>query len=655
MLKPHLFLAASLMVPALYLTPLLRADDTSTVGGIAPRAIVDIPAAGSESKFVADEPASHGQVTISRNDTPPAVVVTIAPGEAGYPGVSLKPEAGLTWDFSPFGHIEATITNTGTKQIGLGLRVDDSGGYQNNNATVAYIKPGETQVVKVIFGYSFGNPSSMIKTSSIAQILLFGGKSTAEAPESFRIESIEAAGVAGEKLPVKAGSIVIVPKDGLLLGAGADKLDPSKNLVSKGGAAGTLVDASGAQTLKIDFTGSAQSAGVKPDNGKWALYNGIEVRAKLRNDGSSPVTPTLHVDSQGGPIDATADAPLAPGAETELVVPYANPKIWRNTPPSLNPDPGTGNKFTSQQVTAVLIGTAAGSGAGTLTVESLKADCPPYSAPEWLGTKPPEDGDWTKTLDDEFDGTSIDETKWNLVTDNYWDKRTHFTREETTVSGGFATLHFEKKPGVPGNNPSKPPTDYASGYLDTFGKWVQRYGYFESRMKVPSAPGLWPAFWLMPDRGVAAGEQWKRSDTANGGMEFDIMEFLSGWGPCRYNIAMHWDGYGKSHKSTGSDRNYVQPDKDGFITSGLLWLPGKAIYYCNGKEILHYENERVSTVPSFVMYDFVSGGWDNRPLEDAKLPDTLVIDYVRCWQRKDLASPVDGFKAPDGSPAPPAK
>jgi beta-glucanase (GH16 family) len=103
---------------------------------------------------------------------------------------------------------------------------------------------------------------------------------------------------------------------------------------------------------------------------------------------------------------------------------------------------------------------------------------------------------------------------------------------------------------------------------------------------------------------------------------------------------------------TGQATNYVQPDKDGYITSGLLWTPGSAIYYCNGREILHYENARVSTVPSHLIFDMVSGGWDNLPLEDGKLPDDFVIDYVRCWQRKDLASAVDEtVKTPALSPA----
>ncbi len=652
MINPRILLTASLLIPAFHFASILRADDAPAVGGIAPRPIVDISAAGSESKFVVDEPASKGQATISRSDSPAGVVVTVAPGQADYPGVSLKPATGeAPYDLSPFGRVEVTVTNLGTSQIGLGVRIDDSGGWQNNNANVGYIKPGETDVVKVVFGTSYEHPTKMINTSSIAQILIFGGKAT-DAPEIFRIDSVVAAGVKGEKIPVDPNTIVDSPKGGLLLGAGATALDAGKNLVNNG-AEGSLVDASGSQNLKIVFPGGngQMSAGIKPAAGKWALTNSLEMRVKVRNDGHSAITPTLHVDSQGGPVDVTAAAPLDPGAETELVASYINPKIWTNTPPSINPNPDTGNKFTNNQVLDVLIGATADSSERTLTVESIKADLPPYSAPDWLGTKPPVDGDWTKTLDDEFDGATLDMTKWNNTTpENFWDQRSHWSKDDLILKNGTITLHYEKKTGPMNDEPGKKETDYAVGFLDSYGKWVQRYGYFEARVKNPTAGGLWPAFWLMPDRGEATGPQWKRADTANGGMEFDIMEFLSGWGPCRYNIAMHWDGYGKDHKSTGSAINYVQPDKDGFITSGLLWLPGKAIYYCNGKEIMHYENDRVSAIPSYIILDMVSGGWDNTQLDDAQLPDDFVVDYVRCWQRKDLASAVDGIKTPSATP-----
>ena len=55
----------------------------------------------------------------------------------------------------------------------------------------------------------------------------------------------------------------------------------------------------------------------------------------------------------------------------------------------------------------------------------------------------------------------------------------------------------------------------------------------------------------------------------------------------------------------------IQPGKDGFITSGMLWTPGSVVWYCNGKEIFRWEDPRVSTVPSHFNIEMTTGGWDN--------------------------------------------
>ena len=160
----------------------------------------------------------------------------------------------------------------------------------------------------------------------------------------------------------------------------------------------------------------------------------------------------------------------------------------------------------------------------------------------------------------------------------------------------------------------------------------------------------------MPDRGKDSGSRFRPgtgkqdTDIGVGGMEFDIMEFLSGWGVHRFNVAFHWDGYGRDHKSVGSGRIYARTDKDGYTTTGLLWTPGSAIIYVNGKEALRWENPRISDVQSYIMYDMVTGGWANTMFDDTQLPDDFLIDYVRVWQRKELATPEDGPKPNTGDP-----
>ncbi|HEY8994519.1 MAG TPA: glycoside hydrolase family 16 protein, partial [Lacunisphaera sp.] len=596
MIHPHRLLAAAVLLPLL--TASVHAQNA--VGGMAPKALFDPSAKDANTHFSSNDNQGGSQVSVTPAANGSGVDLTIQPGEAGYPGTALKPASGDSWDLSQYGDITATVTNTGAKAAGLNMRVDHAGDWKAGpwSSESFYLKPGETKQVKVIFGYSYGykKDANAFDPSSVVQVLFFTGK-VKDAPATFHIDTVEASGSAGEKPPVDPNSVRVEPVNGFILGPGVT-IDAAKQIFAKGGATATVSDTS----IKAQFTaGKDESVTFKPAAGKWDLRQALELRIKLRNDGQAPITPSASAQSAGGPTETiAATAPLAPGAETEIVVPFINPTIWQNTPPAITANPGTGNKFTNNGGTAVTV-SASPDAASALTIESIQTGVPEYSAPDWLGTKPPVDGDWTQTFDENFKGNAIDESKWNMIADDYWDKRTHFTKEETTVANGVCTLRFEKKSGPPENAPTKPATPYAAGYLDTYGKWTQRYGYFEAKMKLPTAPGLWPAFWLMPDRGAALGPQWKRADTAvqdgTQGMEFDICEYLSGWGPFRYNIAMHWDGYGKNHKATGQTVNYFVPDKDGFVTCGLLWLPGHATYYANGKEILNYENDRVANTP----------------------------------------------------------
>ena len=571
---------------------------------------------------------SSTQVTVARSADAamPGLVVTIAPGQEGYPGISIKPD-GASWDLSNFGHVEARVVNSGAKPLSLSLRVDNDGNWQDNpwNTESATLKPGEAGSVTTIFGYSYGRkPGYALKSSAVSNILFFAGKS--DEAQSFRIESLTASGPAGETPPVDPDSLRVKPQNGSLLGAG----------VAIDGAKSAQAWLDGPQnTLNIVFQGSKDepSVALKPAVGRWDLREALQVRVKVRNTGKVPLTPRVRVESNGGPSDWSVGMPLAPGANGEIIVPFISP-----TTADLSKK-GTGNRVTNDAVGAITFGGEKADAERTLIVESIKAEVPVQQLPNWLGKRPPVDGDWVKTLDDEFNGTALDASIWDIYGPNYWDKQSHWSKDNVILGGGVVKLRYEKKTGFHDDDPTKKQTDWQSGYLHTYDKWVQKYGYFEARMKLPKAPGLWPAFWMMPDRGRDAKN---RQDTGNGGMEFDIMEHLTRWGGLRYNITMHYDGYDKDHKSIGADKIYAQPDKDGFITCGLLWTPGSAIYYANGVEVLRWQDPRISNVPQMLMFTLPMGGWDNNALDIKQLPDDFIIDYVRVWQRKDLASATDG-------------
>jgi beta-glucanase (GH16 family) len=596
---------------------------SGAVSASGSRPLLDVRAAAADPLLT----PSSAQVTVTRSPDQNALglVVSIAPGTEGYPGVAMKPAGGL-WDLSKYGHVAVHVVNTGANPITVSLRVDNAGNWQDNpwNAESVTLQPGASGTVTTIFGYSYGyKPGYHLNPSAVTQLLLFALKT--DAAQSFRVESLVADGPADEKPPVAPDDVRTKPRDGKLTG-------PEVQVDTAGGAAVSAAPSGAALRLSLPGGAGEHSVSLRPPAGRWDLRDDLEVRVAVRNAGAGPASLRARVESNGGATDwFSLPAPLAPGASGQIVVPFQ----WPAPLPATSS--GSGRRFTSDTVSRVTIATADGAPDANVILEGVRAGVPPPpKLPDWLGKRPPAEGDWVETLDQKFNGSSVDTSVWNVTGPNYYDKVTHWTKSDLLVGDGVLRIRYEKKSGFQNDDPTQPRLPYAAGFLNTFGKWTQRYGYFEARMKLPTAPGLWPAFWMMPDRGPASAPEWQRSDTANGGMEFDIMEYLSRWGPYRYNIAMHYDGYQKDHKSVGSDCNYVQPDRDGYITCGLLWLPGLAAYYCNGREILRWENPRISNVPSYLMFTLPSGGWDNSPLDDSRLPDDLVVDYVRVWQRKDL-------------------
>ncbi|MEO5715618.1 MAG: hypothetical protein ABIT37_19220 [Luteolibacter sp.] len=600
-------------------------------------------------KQVAPNGSNQPDVTFTTDKE--GVQVSIqAPGKSGFPGVRIQSES--PWDVSSHGRIEATITNTSATPMRISMRVDDASG-ETGAASVA-IPPGESRPVPVYLDYA---AKSKLKSSAIKSVLIFATKMPTA--QTFRINRIVAAGPVGEKPPVDPKTAAIKPAKGIMLGEGVAIAAP-KQLALLGSAKATTE----AGTLNLSLAGAAgEGVTFKPALGLWNLNDYFQVRVRVKNTGPTPVTPAVRIESEDGPTaPISAKSPLAPGASAEIAVPFAGATPWEG---SDDPDvgnaklkknfkgkPGTGTSFVSHRVTGVTVLGDETPGAKSLLITSIAGENPTtIELPKWLGQRPPAEGEWTKTFEDNFDGDHIDLSKWNIYASNFWDKRTHFSKDNVIVKDGKLILRVERKTGRHNDSSDGKETDYATGFADTYGKWVQRYGYFEARLKLPSAPCLWPAFWLMPDRGASKGDQGARQSTNFGGMEFDIVEQLSIYGTQRFNLAMHFDGYGAAHKVTGSGSIYVPADKDGFLVVGLLWTPGSAILYGNGIEVARWVNPRISNIPSCFLLDHVTGGWETEFLDDAQLPADFVVDYVRAWQRKDLATADDGFKpnAGDGN------
>jgi beta-glucanase (GH16 family) len=406
----------------------------------------------------------------------------------------------------------------------------------------------------------------------------------------------------------------------------------------------------GQPAVEIDFASDAPYPQVNfpVPGGGWNLSAFGYVEVRMQNKGQSPIKAGLRVDNPGDDKTEPFDiefCPLEPGETKTLRVKFG---VKSNGSPSFPLD--------SKHVTRVQIVSYKPTAPGILVVTGLKASGSPMAGeggphfslpsdrdkpvvvPDWVGQRPPVDGDWVQTLDSEFKGPTLDDKVWG--TQLSWsgtlpDWTHRFSKDNLLFEDGVLKIKCERRTGHAYDDPTKLTRDYTTGIITTFNKWTQAYGYFEARIKLPTARGLWPVFWTMPDRG--SGD---RETTYNGGMEFDIEEYLTEWGPGRYNTAVHWDGYGKDHKSWANNQNYYGPTADGWHNWGLLWEPGKLTWYCDGLKKAEFKSPRIGSVPEELILDVQMGGWATKNVDQEHLPDYMQIAYVRAWQlRERLSSP----------------
>ena len=496
------------------------------------------------------------------------------------------------------------------------------------------------------FGQSYGQPGYALNRSEVSTVKLFS--SNPAAGSSILIKSIHgfstgaSSTAAAPKLATTSADATFSPSiDGELL-------DLSKN-----GLSGFNYNESSAVvengTIKVTFNKGASYPSIKfpIPSGGWnlAAFGGIEITVTNTND--HKLTIKMRADNPGNWKDSpwnTEGLHLNAGETKTLELTFGK----QNGAPAFPLNPAS--------IKAIQIFTVRPKSDTTLTLSSLKACGSPADAaselsftkpddrntaavlPKWLGTRPPVEGDWTMTLDENFDGDKLDESLW---TPRFpWDgpqpgQKQRYAPENVWVGNGVATFKAEKRFGHENNDPKLDTREYSSGLIQTYDKWAQLYGYFEARIKVPYVRGLWPAYWMTPDRGPQSGvNEWERRSTGNGAMEIDIMEILSEWGPGRNSVATHWDGYGEDHKQWGTSQIYYGPTEDGFHVYGLLWEPGKLTWYVDGKKVAEQMDDRVSDVAVNLRFNIQIGGWATSNTDDANLPAIMEVDYTRAWQLK---------------------
>ena len=132
-------------------------------------------------------------------------------------------------------------------------------------------------------------------------------------------------------------------------------------------------------------------------------------------------------------------------------------------------------------------------------------------------------GDWTLKFDGEFNGTSLDTTKWStgwygtgITAPANSQENDCYDPAQVAEGGGVLSLSLIQKSETCGDN-----EPYAAGLVSTAGKFSFTYGFIEARVWLPAVPGSpgevanWPGVW-------ADGQNWPEDG------EIDIAEGIGG-------------------------------------------------------------------------------------------------------------------------------
>ena len=221
----------------------------------------------------------------------------------------------------------------------------------------------------------------------------------------------------------------------------------------------------------------------------------------------------------------------------------------------------------------------------------------------------PQGKTWKMIWHDEFDGTKLDTSKWDIP--EYKRRDAHWSRKAISLDGKGHLVMSTLKEG----------DNVLDGCVRTKGKFQHSFGYYVARIQLQKQQGHWSAFWIMGD-GVG-----KVGNEGRDGTEIDIME--KPWLDDRINYALHWDGYGKDHKSKGKQVK-VPGIMEGWHTFGLWWKPDEYVFYVDGKEMWRSNAGGVCQVPEYIKLSDETGNWAG-DIKKAKLPDAFLVDYVRVY------------------------
>jgi len=219
-------------------------------------------------------------------------------------------------------------------------------------------------------------------------------------------------------------------------------------------------------------------------------------------------------------------------------------------------------------------------------------------------------GRWQLKLDAEFDGSYLDANDWSTGWLSHGitqpvspDELECYNPANVKVSDGALILSLARQTESCGGT-ERP---YASGMVNSDGKFEFTYGFMEARIQLSGQGPLianWPAFW-------ADGQNWPKDG------EIDVVEGLGG------RACWHFEYPGGNPGGCAPGRF-----TSGWHTFGADWEPRSITYYYDGSMVGRVKSG-ITSAPMYLVINYAIANAIGGPV---LAPATMRISYVRVWQ-----------------------
>ena len=236
---------------------------------------------------------------------------------------------------------------------------------------------------------------------------------------------------------------------------------------------------------------------------------------------------------------------------------------------------------------------------------------------------------WELVWSDDFNGTAgtaPDNTKWAFdIGGGGWgnnELQTYTNNANNIKLDGNGKLEITAISNAAG---------FTSARIKTKGKFSQAYGRFEARIKTPTGPGIWPAFWMLGAN--IDTKPWPQCG------EIDIME-QRGQQPSITYGTLHGPGYSGGNsigKAYGLTNGRFDMD---YHIYAVEWGEGYIDFFVDNYLFQRLTpddvtGEWVYNQPFYLLLNVAVGGnFVGFPTTGTPFPQSMYVDYVKVYKQK---------------------